>query len=148
MVDTNSRTVPMMPELFLKYFLPNNPNKFKDQFAFRETGSTSAAIIALTKETTRLLENNEYVRMVQLDFSKTFDTVRHKKLFDKLANFNIEDQIFNWMTDYFSGHKQRTLFNGEASTYEKINAGVIQGSAIGPFPFCVISSDLTSTRIM
>jgi hypothetical protein len=27
MVETSKRIVPMMPELFFRYFLPNNPNK-------------------------------------------------------------------------------------------------------------------------
>ena len=41
-----------------------------DQFAFRPTGSTTAAIIATLDKITELLLTNNYVRVISLDFSK------------------------------------------------------------------------------
>ena len=46
--------------------------QFNDQFAFRPTGSTTAAIIHLN-----LLSTESYVIIISLDFAKAFDTVRH-----------------------------------------------------------------------
>src|SRR5688572_6899576 len=43
-----------------------------DQFAFRPTGSTSAAIISIIHHTQILLKTNEYVSIISLDFSKAF----------------------------------------------------------------------------
>src|SRR5271170_3900582 len=58
---------------------------FSDQYAFRPTGSTSAALIALMQNITKLLETNPYVIMYALDFMKAFNTVRHKTLLEKVA---------------------------------------------------------------
>ena len=48
---------------------------FSDQFAFRPTGSPTAAIISLLHTITNLLTANPYVIVISLDFSKAFDTV-------------------------------------------------------------------------
>ena|SRR6218665_170773 len=49
----------------------------KDQFAFRPMGSTTTAVIDLLQQTSTMLESNEYVLIISLDFSKAFDMVSH-----------------------------------------------------------------------
>ena len=58
---------------------------FTDQFAFRPTGSTTAAVIWILYTITQLLSQHDYVIVLALDFSKAFDSVRRSTLFDKLA---------------------------------------------------------------
>ena len=47
------------------------------QFAFRPTGSTTSALIALMRTITDLLATNSFFCLIALDFSKAFDTVCH-----------------------------------------------------------------------
>jgi len=61
---------------------------FRDQFAFRLTGSTSCALIAILQTVTNLLCTHAYVIIISLDFSKAFDTVRHVTLLQKLAQLD------------------------------------------------------------
>ena len=56
---------------------------FADQYAFRPNGSTTVALIAILTDITAMLENNRYVHIIALDFSKAFDTVRHSTLITK-----------------------------------------------------------------
>ena len=49
---------------------------FDDQFAFRPSGSTAAALIKLIQEISTMLETNPYVIVYAIDFSKAFDTYR------------------------------------------------------------------------
>ena len=56
-----------------------------DQFAFRPTGSTTAALINLLHQASLLLQEYPYVHLISLDFSKAFDTVRHHTLVMKLG---------------------------------------------------------------
>src|SRR6218665_3091967 len=55
-----------------------------DQYAFRPTGSTTAAVITIMQKVADLV-SNKYVTIIALDFSKAFGTVRHHELAKKLA---------------------------------------------------------------
>jgi len=81
---------------------------------------------------TGLLQTNEYVHIIALDFFKAFDTVKYSTLVSKLADFPLPDNVFHWLTDYLSEMKHQTKFNGITSSIQSIDASVIYGSALGP----------------
>ena len=114
---------------------------FTDQFAFRPTGSTTAAVISILQTITDMLKTNQYVVMYSIDFSKAFDTVRHSALLEKYALLKIPDHIYNWLVDFFRGHSHCTVFAGKTSSFLQINGSIIQGSVIGPGSFVVTASD-------
>jgi hypothetical protein len=127
------------------YPIMNHPEYtalFADQFAFRPTGSTTAALINLLQQISVLLLDDPYVHVIALDFSKAFDTVRHGTLIQKLANFPLPDFVHNWFVDYLDQREHCTKFNHETSTVLQINASIVQGSGIGPCAFVFNASDL------
>ena len=79
-----------------------------------------------------------------LDFSKAFDTVRHSALFDKFADFEIPDNVYNWLVEFFQGHSHCTRYRHRTSALREISASIVQGSAIGPASYVVTASDLTT----
>ena len=115
---------------------------FSDQFAYRPTGSTTAAIITILHRVTHLLATNPYVIVIALDFSKAFDTVRHHTLLDKITELDIPDYSYNWLTYFFARHSHQTHYGGSVSQIQCISANIIQGSAIGPTSYVVTASDL------
>lgn len=119
--------------------------QFYDQFAFRPTGSTTAAIIYLLNSVINLLASEPYVIVISLDFSKAFDTVRHSSLLQKFAQLGLPDCIYNWLADYFNNHSHCTFFRNQQSSFLDINASIIQGSAIGPAAYIVTAADLIPT---
>jgi len=78
-----------------------------------------------------------YVIIIAIDFSKAFDTVRHKTLLDKMSQLDIPDNIFNWLVDVLAGHSHQTHYGDSVSQIKSITAGIIQGSAIGPTSYVV-----------
>jgi hypothetical protein len=115
---------------------------FSDQFAFRPTGSTTAAIISILSIITNLLLTNAYVIVIAFDFSKAFDTVRHSTLLAKFAQLDIPDNVYNWLADFFSEHSHCTSYRGQTTMMKSITASIIQGSAIGPASYVVNAGDL------
>ena len=91
-----------------------------------------------------MLEANRYVRVFALDFSKAFDTIRHSTLLEKMSKYNLPDHMYNWSVDFFNDHSHCTTFQGLTSSLMNTNAGVIQGSAMGPASFVITASDLTT----
>jgi len=72
---------------------------FTDQFAFRPTGSTTAALIAILQSITAQLSTNPFVIVIGLDLSKAFDILRHDTLLNRMAQLDIADPIYNWLVD-------------------------------------------------
>jgi len=72
-----------------------------DQFAFRPTGSTTLAVITLLRIITSILAYSTYVRVIVLDFSKAFDTVRHSTVLNKMSHVAIPDNVYNWIINFF-----------------------------------------------
>ena len=116
--------------------------KFDDQFAFRSTGSTTAAVIHLLQMVMDILITQPYVRVISLDFSKAFDSVRHSVLIQKMASLKISDNILNWIVCFLEDRIHCTNFNGLVSLFAEICASIIQGSGIGPAAYVVNTGDL------
>ena len=127
---------------------PDNSHLFQDQFAFRPTGSTTAALIYLLHTITELLQTHDYVHVIALDFSKAFDSVRHHSLISKLANFTLPDNLHNWIVNNLSGRQHQTKLDGKVSPMLPINASIIQGSAIGPVEYVLTASDLSHEYVL
>jgi hypothetical protein len=113
-----------------------------DQFAFRPTGSTSAALVYIMHKITFLLETNNYVRCLLIDFSKAFDVVDRDILMAKLNNLSTPVPIKLWIADFLSNRTQVTKVNNTLSNVKPINLGVVQGSVLGPSLFTLMVSDL------
>ena len=71
-----------------------------DQFAFRPTGSTTAAITNLLHHTTSLLSSEPYVHLISLGFSKAFDVARHSTLFERLRQLPLSDNVYFWLLTF------------------------------------------------
>jgi hypothetical protein len=121
---------------------PVSSLEFQDQYAFRPTGSTTAAIVSILDDITRITQSSSYVHIIALDFSKAFDTVRHHTLLSKFSRFNIDDNLYNWLVSYFSDRAHSTKIHGTVSPPLAINASVVQGSSIGPTSYVFNASDL------
>ena len=70
-----------------KYLWPLMDNEqMVDQFAFKPTGSTTAALVELLHLVYSMFDqDNDYVRCVLVDFSKAFDVVNHEILLRELT---------------------------------------------------------------
>jgi len=113
-----------------------------DQFAFRPTGSTTAALVSILSNLSEMSQEHYYVHLIALDFSKAFDTVQHHTLMSKMAVLALPDFVYNWIGDYISGRKHCTRSIGAISSTMPKNASVVQGSAMGPVGFIINGTDL------
>jgi len=101
-----------------------------------------SAIVTLLHLITSMLLNSTYVRVVALDFSKAFDTVRHSTLLNKMSNLAIPDNVYNWIRNFLNNRSHCTKFHGVFSNFLNILASVIQGSVIGPASYAIHAGDL------
>ena len=121
-----------------------NAISFNNQYAYRPTGSTSAAIISILQAITDMLTVHQFVRVFAPYFTKAFDTVSRNSLFSKLSALPLDDNIYNWLASFSPDRCHFTNFNAAISEIAAINSSIVQGSVLGPVAFCVASSDLNA----
>ena len=99
-------------------------------------------MLCITHDIYKSFDDALETRAVFLDISKAFDKVLYEAILYKLKQNGISGNLLNIITNFLSLRKQRVILNGQHSSWVNIEAGVPQGSILGPlFIISYISDD-------
>ena len=76
-----------------------------------------------------------------LDISKAFDRVWHAGLLHKLKSYGISGQIFGLTSSFLSNRRLQVFLDRKSPQEYPANAGVPQGSILGPKRFLLYIND-------
>jgi hypothetical protein len=107
------------------------------QSGYRPGDSTVNQLVYLVHKIHEAFEQGKEVTMVFIDIrpSRAFDRVWRKGLLHKLKLIGVGGPLLSWFESYLSNRKQRVVIDGQYSQWKNINAGVPQGSVLGPLLF-------------
>ena len=80
------------------------------------------------------------------EISKAFNRVWHRGLLYKLRRIGISGSLLSWFANYLKGRRQRVVLQGASSNWSSINAGIPQGSILGPLLFLIYIKDMVENK--
>ena len=148
---TNYRTISVLPcfSKLLECIMYNHFYKFimkkilyQKQFGFQNAHSTEHAILQLVNQITDAFRQGIYTLGIFVDFSKSFDTVIHNILLEKLKAYGIQSENLKWFRSYLSQRQRFIPYNDSKIEMKIVKYGVPQGTIVGPLLFLIFENNL------
>ena len=103
------------------------------QSAYRRYHSTETALLKVSNDVLKVINDDNVCLLVLLDLSAAFDTIDHGILLERLQNqFHICGTALDWITSYLRDRKQTVAIENITSRERNPDFGIPQGSVLGP----------------
>ena len=113
------------------------------QYGFRSSRSIADLLTVVSDRIARAFNRSGATRAIALDISKAFDIAEFGMLVF-FTNLSLMDFQVRYLVLFllFSNRRLRVVLDGKSSQEYAVNAGVPQGSILGPTLFLLYTNDL------
>ena len=116
------------------------------QFRCLKGSSTTVNLIDMIDNWLNSLDAQSHcLRICLIDFKKTFDRIDHNILVSKLLFLGVRRSIIPWICSFLTNRRQSVRIDNSRSEWGAVNAGVPQGTKLGPALFIIMINDVELT---
>ena len=109
--------------------------------AYRSFHSTTTAMLSMHDAWIEAAERGLHAAVVMIDMSAAFDVVDIPILLQKCKILNFSTEALKWLESYLTQRQQKVYIGGHFSSTISLEAGVPQGSILGPLLYTIYTLD-------
>jgi len=142
-ISLTSTLCKVMERLLAKFIIEQTKELWLEnqQYGFLPGKNTSDALIQVIEDLSKAFDNNQSISAIFFDFTSAFDLVEHEILMPKLEKY-LPRWLTTWIAKYLTNRRQRVKTPNHETDWKDVEAGVIQGSVLGPILFIIFLSDI------
>ena len=110
--------------------------------AYRSFHSTTTAMIQMHDTWLEAIDKGDLAGVCMVDMSAAFDVVDTELLLEKMKIYGFDRGALQWMWSYLTYRSQGVYIEGCMSKMLKLEAGVPQGSILGPLFYTIFTNEL------
>ena len=118
-----------------QYFNPSH-------HAYRSFHSTTTAMLQMYDTWLEAVEEGDLAGVCMVDMSAAFDVVDTELLLEKLKLYGFDRNAIQWTWSYLTHRSQGVYIDGSMSSLLALEAGVPQGSILGPIYYTIFTNEL------
>ena len=123
-------------------FMDNNNYFNPNHHAYRSFHSTTTAMLQMYTTWLDAIEEGDMAGVCMIDMSAAFDVVDTQLLLEKLELYGYDRNAIQWAWSYLTYRSQAVYIEGSLSSLLPLEAGVPQGSILGPLFYTIFTNEL------